>query len=117
MAQLAATAEAVVSMYMQPHGVWGIARCPTLRAELQRAGLLDRDAFGRRVQMGFRDIQGIGQPLAGLCLEHAGVATLNLADALGMDARLSRNRLFAHLEGNPYPVYVVSQRFSGLWDG
>ena len=98
-AQLAATAEAVVGMDMQPHRVRRVARFPALRAKLQCAGFLDRDAFSRCVQMGFRDIQGIGQPPPGLCFEHRRVAALNLADALGMDAGLLGHGPLTHAEG------------------
>ena len=98
-AQSAATAEAVVRMDMQPHRIWGVARCPALRAKLQCPGFLNRDAFSGSVQIRFRDIQGIGQPLTSLCFEHRGVAALYFPNALGMDAGLCGHRPLTHPEG------------------
>lgn len=49
--------------------------------------------------MGFRNIQGVGQPLPRLGFEHARVSTLDLADALGMNAGLLGHGPLAHAEG------------------
>lgn len=99
MTQLAATAEAVVGVNMQPHGVRCVARLPALRTKLQCASLLDGDPLGRCLQVGFGDVQGVGQSASGLLLEYRGVATLDLADALGMNAGLLGHGLLTHAEG------------------
>ena len=98
-AQAVATAEAVVRMDMQPHGIWSIARCPALRAKLQSAGLLNRDTFSGCIQMRFREIQGVGQPLPRLGFEHRGVTTLYFANALGMNAGFCGHCPLTHAEG------------------
>ena len=99
MAQSAATAEAVMGVNMQPHGIRRVAWFPTLRTKLQCASLLYRDAFGRCIQVSLGNIQSVGESPTSLCFEHRGVAAFNLADALGMDTGLFGHGLLTHAEG------------------
>ena len=59
-AQSTPTSEAVVSVNVEPHGVWLTARFPALWTKLEHTGFFNGYPFADRLQIRFGDPQGVG---------------------------------------------------------